>query len=531
MTTTDVPAPEADTHVVERRAPEPARRLMERLSPPMPADRLWGWLGPLAVTLLAGALRFHRLGSPRAFVFDETYYAKDAYSLLRFGYEQETVRRANARILNGKTDIFTGEPSFIVHPPFGKWLIGAGEALFELAPFGWRFAVALFGTISVLLMARIVRRMTRSTLLGCTAGLLLALDGLHFVASRTALLDGLLMFWVLAAFGCLVVDRDRSRSRLAARVSSTSDGARGPGSSAGLRPWRFAAGVCLGLACATKWSGLFYVAAFGVLAVAWDAGARRAVGVRHPLLGALRRDALPGFGSLVVTSVVVYTASWAGWLASSGGYDRTWAQNRDTAWPWIPDALRSLWHYHAGMRQFHVDLRDDHAYESNPWGWPLLARPVSFFYESPKRGDQGCTVDTCSREVLALGTPALWWAAIPALLLMLWLWTARRDWRAGAALAGVAAGWLPWFFFAERTIFSFYSVVFAPFVVLAITLALATVLGARDASARRRTWGAAIAGGYVLLAVANFAYIYPILAAEVIPLGDWQERMWFPSWI
>ena len=42
--------------------------------------------------------------------------------------------------------------------------------------------------------------MTRSTLLGCVAGLLLALDGLEFVMSRTALLDIFVMFWVLAAF-------------------------------------------------------------------------------------------------------------------------------------------------------------------------------------------------------------------------------------------------------------------------------------------------------------------------------------------
>ena len=42
--------------------------------PPMPHDRLAGWLWPLAVTVLAGILRFWDLGRPRAVVFDETYY-------------------------------------------------------------------------------------------------------------------------------------------------------------------------------------------------------------------------------------------------------------------------------------------------------------------------------------------------------------------------------------------------------------------------------------------------------------------------
>ena len=47
--------------------------------------------------------------------------------------------------------------------------------------------------------------------------------------------------------------------------------------------------------------------------------------------------------------------------------------------------------------------------------------------------------------VLALGTPAIWWAACLALPVLLFLWAGRRDWRAGAILCGVAAGYLPWF--------------------------------------------------------------------------------------
>ena len=118
----------------------------------------------------------------------------------------------------------------------GRCSSPAGEWLFGLSPFGWRFAAAVVGSLSILLLARIARRMTRSTLLGCFAGLLLALDGLEFVMSRTALLDIFVMFWVLAAFGCLVVDRDAYRARLAAAVAR---GARnwpprpGPGSAGG----------------------------------------------------------------------------------------------------------------------------------------------------------------------------------------------------------------------------------------------------------------------------------------------------------
>src|SRR6266700_3769165 len=58
-------------------ATERIAALRARLVTPMPDDRLWGWIGPLLVTLFAALLRFNRLSVPNAVMFDETYYAKD----------------------------------------------------------------------------------------------------------------------------------------------------------------------------------------------------------------------------------------------------------------------------------------------------------------------------------------------------------------------------------------------------------------------------------------------------------------------
>ena len=68
-------------------AARPGTDLRERLVPRFPKPSVWDWLGPLLVALLAGAIRFWHLGSPQAVIFDETYYAKDAWSLLHHGYE------------------------------------------------------------------------------------------------------------------------------------------------------------------------------------------------------------------------------------------------------------------------------------------------------------------------------------------------------------------------------------------------------------------------------------------------------------
>jgi dolichyl-phosphate-mannose--protein O-mannosyl transferase len=511
-------------------------------------NRWAGWAGPLLVALFAGVLRFWHLGSPKDVIFDETYYAKDAWAIVHRGYEVNWDKEVNDLILNsgGNVPIPT-DAAYVVHPPVGKYVIGLGELMFGFDPFGWRFMTALLGTLSVLMLCRIGRRLLRSTFLGCLAGALMAVDGLHFVMSRTALLDGVLMFFVLAAFGCLLVDRDRARARLAAALPVDEDGRARPDAYTaehtrlGWRPWRLAAGVMLGLAFGTKWNGLYFLAAFGVLTVLWDAGARRVAGAPHPYLTMLKRDAGWAFLSTVPVAIATYVASWTGWILSpddgKGGYYRNWAatDGKDSAWSWLfPDWWRSLWHYENQVYDFHVGLHSPHTYESNPWTWIVTGRPVSFFYEDPDPGVAGCPVDAggkCAREVLALGTPMLWWAACFALLYVLWRWFFRRDWRAGAIACGIVAGYLPWFFYQERTIFFFYAVVFVPFLCLAVTMLIGALLGPPRSDDGRRVAGATGAGVLVLLIAWNFIYFWPIHTGQSIPIDDWRSRMWLDTWV
>jgi dolichyl-phosphate-mannose-protein mannosyltransferase len=503
-----------------------AAALRARLVPPMPGSRFWGWVGPLLVTAFGTFLRFNRLSVPHAVIFDETYYVPDAWGILRFGVEHNYIASRNALIARGDGRIFAPGGEFVVHPPFGKILIAGGEWVFGLNPFGWRFAVAVAGSLAILILARVARRMTRSTLLGCVAGLLLALDGLEFVMSRTALLDIFVMFWVLAAFACLVIDRDRTRARLAEAAVRGETSPPRPG----VRWLRLAAGVCLGLACASKWNGVWYVPAFFALTLAWDIGARRAAGLSGRRgAGAALRDAGGRVAAFTVVPLVTYLATWSGWLATSSGYDRQWAAQHGIHTPVIAP-LVSLFEYHKAMLAFNTGLTTHHPYQSKPWTWLLISRPVSYFW-CPTTGTHPVCSGGRAQEVLAIGTPAIWWTSVITLLFCLGWWLARRDWRAGAVLLGVAAGWLPWFLFADRTQFYFYAVAFVPFLVLSITLCLGLVIGPARASALRRTTGAAVAGAYMLAVLLNFVYLYPILSAQVIPYSQWLSRMWYHGWI
>jgi len=528
----------------------------DRLVAPLPAtrSRLWdtlglsptaarwsGWGGPLLVALLAGLPRFWRLGSPRAVVFDETYYAKDGWSLLRLGYEGTWPDRkiADPQILADPQVIpLSDTGAFVAHPPTGKWVTAVGEWMFGLTPFGWRFMTAVLGTLSVLMLCRVGRRLFRSTLLGCLAGALMAVDGLHYVMSRTALLDLVIMFFVLAAFASLLIDRDHARARLAAALPADEDGRvrpdahTGDHAGTGVRPWRVAAGVFLGLAASTKWNGLYFLVFFVVLTVLWDVGSRRVAGARRPYLAVLRKDLGWSVLSVVPVAVVTYVATWTGWFLSDDGYGRHWADGRGGAWSWTPAPLRSLWHYESGVYRFNIGLHIPHKYQSNPWSWPVQGRPVLFHYQSPEPGTDGCHSTTdCSQSVLALGTPLLWWAACCALVYLLYRWALRRDWRAGAVLCAVGAGYLPWFLYQDRTIFSFYAIVFVPYLCLAVTMMLGAVLGPPGAAHGRRVRGAMAAGVLVLLIAWNFIYFFPVYSGQTIPYADWHARMWLDSWI
>jgi dolichyl-phosphate-mannose-protein mannosyltransferase len=502
--------------------------LAARLCPPMPGSAIWGWIGPLLVTAFGTFLRFNRLSLPPSVVFDETYYVPDAYGILKYGTEHNYSSHRNALIARGDGRFFTSGGEFVAHPPFGKEMIAGGEWLFGLHPFGWRFAVAVVGSLSILMTARIARRMTRSTLLGCVAGLLLALDGLEFVMSRTALLDIFVMFWVLAAFGCIVIDRDRTRARLAEAMLGRQPDDAGP--FLGIHWWRVLAGICLGLATASKWNGVWYIPAFALLVLAWDIGARRTAGVPSWLRGGLIRDGRWTLVTLIFVPVLTYIAAWGNWLFTKTGYDRNWAAQHGIHTPVI-DALVSLYQYNKAILNFDDKLTTKHPYESQPWTWMVIHRPVSFYYAAPKLGHDGCRVPNCSAEVLAIGTPMIWWVSIATLLICLAWWFTQRDWRAGAILAGFLAGWLPWFLFLSRTKFYFYAVAYDPFLVLSITLCLGLLIGSARASPARRAIGAALTGGYLLAVLLNFYYLYPVIAAKVIPYSSWLARMWFSSWI
>ena len=539
-------------------------RLRRRFTPASyRSNPMWGWIAPLIITLCAGILHFHNLDRPHNITFDETYYAKDAYSLLVKGYavsfvndpdtdESEADKLINAGDTKPK-DLFTDEPNKVVHPEVGKWMIAFGEWIFGLDSFGWRFSAALVGTLMILVMCRLVRRLTGSTLLGCIAGALLALDGLEFVMSRIALLDIFLAFWLLCATHCLVADRDWARAKLARRFERSPRYTRldfGPIRGFIFRPWRISAAVCFGLAAGTKWTTVYVFAGFMLLMWAWDSGMRRSIGVRWSPAKSLVADMFPAVFTVLLVSVATYILSWMGFLLHAQqfedafGHDEgqdnvVWSSIDDHPTTWVGHVrhdLNILWNYNIEVYKFHTgDFINEatHPFQSNPGGWLVINRPLGIASAS---GDNtvipNCPQgEQCVKQILAIGTPALWWGGVFALFIGLAYWLTRRDWRFGVPLVGVLTTWLPWLQYDSRPIFYYYGVAIIPYTVIAVTLVLGKILGAAGSSYRRRVVGIVSVAAFVAIVGINFIYFYPIYTNGLLTNAEWNNRMWLTHWL
>ncbi|NYD68777.1 dolichyl-phosphate-mannose--protein mannosyltransferase [Agromyces atrinae] len=499
--------------------------------------RFWYWAGPIAVTLLAGILRFWNLGHPHTLVFDETYYVKDAWTLIGNGYESRWPEDADAGFAAGDTDTYLDEPSYVVHPPLGKWMIGLGMAAFGAGdPFWWRATTALAGTIAVLLVSLIARRLFGSTIVAVIAGLLFAIDGNAIVMSRVALLDTWVMFFALLGFGCVLLDREWHATRLAARLAERR--ARGVDPAWGpvlwWRPWLLAAGIAFGATTAVKWSGLYFLAAFGIYLVVVDALARRRAGLPFWITSAILRQGPATFLLVVPIAAVVYLASWTGWLVTDGGYYRDWATTTSAdqlaGIEWLPAPLQSLWHYHQEAYKYHVGLSTPHPWQSHPLGWLVMERPTNMYYVSLENGDGGCTVDACVQTINGIGNPLIWWGAAAAVLYLLYRLVRWREWQVGLVLVGLAAGYLPWLLYPDRTMFTFYTIAFQPYTMLALAGVLGIILGRRDDLEWRRARGIGVVGVYLAFAVLLSAFFYPLWTGTTIPFTFWQLHIWLPGW-
>jgi dolichyl-phosphate-mannose-protein mannosyltransferase len=457
------------------------------------------------IIALAAFLRLWNLGYPKKLVFDETYYVKDAWTLWNTGAEKAWPENANAAFEAGQVNTYLHDPSFVVHPPLGKWIMGLGMWAFDPTnSFAWRISVALLSIAAVGLIMMVARILFQTQIWSLAAGFLFAIDGHAIVLGRNGLLDSILMFFALLAFYFLLRHlQTRTLDKPTWR-----------------QPWLLATGVTLGAASAVKWSGLYFLAAFGLYVVISEAIERRKLTENRAWIAPSVIQALISFALMVPIAIATYLASWTGWLVTGSGYDR----DSD------PNPFVALWKYHQDAYNFHVNLHTPHSYASNPFTWLFAIRPTSFFYEGLSAGEGGCTSSSgCSSAITALGNPFIWLPAAAAVFLLAYLFATRKSKVGGLILLGIAGGYLPWLAFLNRTVFQFYAIAFLPWMILALIYVIRMYLHTR--TTEQLPSAIKFVGGYFGLTFAVSLFFLPIWIGTWTPYWYWHLHMWLPSWI
>lgn len=448
------------------------------------------WLGN-------AALRYWRLGVPRSLAFDEVYYVPFAASILH------------------------NQPFFDAHPPLGKyWLAlgvtlvhrgqeiwGEAPALAELManPVTYRWLNAALGAGVPLVVGWVAWEWSRGSPMlrrywfALLAVVCTSLNGLLLVESRLALLHV-----ALVGFGLISV-----------AAWGRSHHAQHP------RPWRLLAGLALGASISIKWSGASYWLGLTCL-IGCQLGSD---------LGLSRRRRLLTWGRwLCLVPAGVYSLCWLPYLTLTG------------------DSFLGI---HQTLWRFHQTATAAHPYASSWYTWPLMVRPIAYFYQGfqehePLGIGPPTPVPDQAIALYGMDNPLLGWLGTGAVIMLMVACSQRRggsqkrlasnspdlpgtklprrSWSVSSSIViTYLAHWLPWAWIQRTTFFYHYLPA-----ALTADLALAWLLS-RWLLSDRPSWRWA---GWGILGVmlAGFGFWLPLWIGWPLSPEALQYRWWLPSW-
>jgi len=410
------------------------------------------------ITIFSAAVRLFRINEPARYYFDEVYHVVTA--------------RAFSQNNPAAYDPFAPPPEEgtaydWLHPPLAKLIQASSIKLLGDKPFAWRLPSAIFGTALILATA-ILATVMFGKKAGIFAGLILAFENLTLVMSRITMNDIFIAFFSVCAFIFAALYSKKQKFI-----------------------WLFLASVSLGLAIASKWTGVY--ALIIVFAFIFFVTLRN-------------KKSQFSLSLLIIIPAAIYLAS----------YGQFWLQGHSAKQ--FVDLHKQIWWY-----QNRSDLQHPYgttALFCTPKGldgpkswcpWILDIKGVYFSFETygPKNG-----------YIYALGNPLIFWAGVISISYLIGKLISERKRELILVLAGYFIFWLPWIF-TPRLLFLYHYLPSLPFLAIALGILLKDIW-----ETKFKFFTIVI----LLIFAAAFFYFYPITSGFPINPQVLEKIIWLETW-
>lgn len=366
-------------------------------------------------------------------------------------YHVKTAREYAA--LKGNTDT--------AHPPLGKLILAETILIGGDHSWVWRTSSLVCGISFILAFFFLARKFFGSDLQAFTAAVLLSLDGMTMTQSRIAMLNTPMFLFMLLSLVFFLKALEKSKIK-----------------------YFLLTGIFLGMTASTRWVGLGILPVMGMVFLGHFHKIQKLKFILKSLL------------LILPAALFIYFAAHIILLYS------------------INFSWRDVLHYQKQMLAYHANLKSTHIYQSSWWSWPLMIRPIWYFFE---------TKDHIVNGIFCVGNPAVFWGFLPASVYAMWHFLKTRSLKTLFVLAGFLSQWLPWAFIGRCKFFHYFNPC-VPFMVLIIMIPLRDLWGQKKA-------GRIIAASYLLLVVGMFIYWYPLYTGYPIAESYYKNHIWFKRWI
>jgi dolichyl-phosphate-mannose--protein O-mannosyl transferase len=443
--------------------------------------------------------RFIFFGWPNQIVFDEVYFAQFV------------------------THYFDKEYYFDIHPPLAKIIMASAARVSGIKPdLSFKFQsistpypdnfykllrgiVSFFGFLIPLLAYLFVRALFADKWAAFFAGLCAVFDNALLVQSRYILTDAFMLAFGMGALWC-AARYAGIRQAIPARDRR--------------RVFLIGMGLLLGAAVSVKWTALVFI---GIAAIILLVGAYRHSEMKRGIKALAAAFAIVAvfYYAVMAYHINALPFSGPGDAFMSPQFQSTLMGNPNYGKnPVPPTTFQKVIELNKVMYTANAGITASHPYGSRWYEWPSMARPI-YYWVSPQ--GQGVFA-----RIYLLGNPLVWWfGAVAMAILTFWLIAQlfkKRKSPNFAALGILAAGYwanlLPYIFISRVAFLYHY---FPSF------LFMLGVVGYVLSRMSRKYWY--VVGAFLALMLYLFIYFAPLSYGLPLPDAQYQQRVWFPSWL